>query len=44
MRSWISTLVSLSDDGQTLFVNVGIEKAVPGGAVVHHYLVSLAFS
>jgi hypothetical protein len=34
-RSWISSLISLSDDGQTLYVNVGIEKAVSGGGVVH---------
>jgi len=41
LRSWISTLISLSDDGQTLYVNVGIEKAVPGSAVVDYYLASL---
>lgn len=33
-RSWISSLISLSDDGQTLYVNVGIEKALSGGGVV----------
>ena len=32
IRSWISTLISLSDDGQTLYVNVAIEDAAPGGA------------
>lgn len=41
VRSWISTLISLSDDGQILYVNVGIENAVPGGAVVDYYLASL---
>jgi hypothetical protein len=41
LRSWISALISLSDDGRTLFVNVGIEKAVPNGAIVHYYLASL---
>jgi len=42
VRSWISTLISLSDDGQTLYVNVAIEKAVPGGrGVVHYHLASL---
>jgi hypothetical protein len=42
MRSWISTLISLSDDGQTLYVNVAIEKSVSGGGgVVHYHLASL---
>jgi hypothetical protein len=42
MGAWISTLISLSDDGQTLYVNVAIEKAVPGaGGVVHYHLASL---
>lgn len=44
VRSWISTLISLSDDGQTLWVNVGIERAIPGGAVVHYYLASLTLA
>ena len=35
MPSWISSLISLSDDGQTLYVNVGIERALSGGGVVH---------
>lgn len=34
MRSSISSLISSSDDGQTLYVNVGIEKALSGGGVV----------
>lgn len=38
LRSWVQALISLSDDGQTLYANVGIEKAVPNGAVVHYYL------
>lgn len=41
VRSWIHSLISLSDDGQTLRANVAIEKAVPKGAVVHYYLASL---
>ena len=41
LRSWVAGLVSLSDDGRTLYVKVGIEKAVPTGAVVHYYLASL---
>jgi hypothetical protein len=44
LRSWIKALISLSDDGQTLHVNVGIEKAVPSGAVVHYYLASLGLA
>lgn len=43
-RSWILTLVSLSDDGQTLYVKVGIEKPVSGGGVVQYYLASLALA
>lgn len=35
MRSWISSLIALSDNGQTLYVNVGIEKALSSGGVVH---------
>ena len=42
LRSWISTLVSLSDDGQTLYLKVGIEKPVSGGGVVEYYLASLS--
>jgi hypothetical protein len=41
LRSWISALVSLSDDGRTLYLKIGIEKSVSGGAVVHYYLASL---
>ena len=41
IRSWISTLISLSDDGQTLYVNVAIEEAVPGEGVVHYHLASV---
>ena len=44
LRSWISTLVSLSDGGQILYLKVGIEKSVPGGGVVHYYLASLALT
>ncbi len=41
LRSWILTLVSLSDDGQTLYLKVGIEKPVSGAGVVEYYLASL---
>ena len=40
-RAWISTLVSLSNDGQKLYVNVGIEKSAQSGGVVGYYLASL---
>jgi hypothetical protein len=43
-RSWILTLVSLSDDAQTLYAKVGIEKPVSSGGVVQHYLASLALA
>lgn len=42
LRSWILSLVSLSDDAQTLYLKVGIEKAVSGGGVVEYYLARLA--
>jgi ClpA/ClpB-like protein len=42
LRSWILSLVSLSDDAQTLYLKVGIEKSVSGGGVVEYYLASLA--
>ena len=41
LRLWIQTLISLSDDGKTLHANVGIEKAVPNGAVVYYHLARL---
>jgi hypothetical protein len=41
LRSWIQALISLSDDGQTLYANIAIEKAVPNGTVVHYYLARL---
>jgi len=44
LRSWIRALISLSDDGQTLYANVGVEKVLPDGGVVHHYLASLALA
>jgi len=44
LRSWILTLVSLSDDGQTLHVKVGIEKPVSGSGVVQYYLASLGLA
>jgi len=41
LRSGIQSLIALSDDGQTLYANIGIEKAVPNGPVVHYYLARL---
>ena len=42
-RSWISTLVSLSDDGQTLYLKVGMQP-VSGVGVVDYYLASLGLA
>jgi hypothetical protein len=42
LRSWILTLVSLSDDAETLFLKVGVEKPASGGGVVAYYLASLS--
>jgi hypothetical protein len=37
-RLWIPQLVSLSEDARTLHVNIGVEKIVSGGGIVHYYL------
>jgi hypothetical protein len=31
-------LVSLSEDARTLYINIGVEKIVSGGGIVHYYL------
>lgn len=40
LRSWVLTLVSLSDDGQTLYLKVGIQTR-SGSGTVDYYLASL---
>jgi hypothetical protein len=37
-RLWITELVSLSEDARTLYINIGVEKIVSGGGIVHYYL------
>ena len=37
-RLWIRELVSLSEDAQTVCVNIAVEKIVSGGGIIHHYL------
>ena len=37
-RLWIAELISLSEDAQTLCVNIGVEKIVSGGGIMHYYL------
>jgi hypothetical protein len=37
-RLWITELVSLSENARTLYINVGVEKIVSGGGIVHYYL------
>jgi len=37
-RLWIAELISLSEDAQTLCVNIGVEKTVSGGGIMHYYL------
>ncbi len=45
LRSWVLTLVSLSDDGQTLYLKIGIEKVVSVNlAIVQYYLASLGIA
>jgi hypothetical protein len=34
-------LVSLSDDAQKLYLNIGMESKIPSGCVVYYYLASL---
>lgn len=41
LRAWVSALVFLSDDGQKLYVNVGIEKPSRSSGIVNYYLASL---
>jgi hypothetical protein len=36
LRSWVSTLVSLSDDARTLYLKVGIQTVSVGGIVDYH--------
>jgi len=37
-RLWITELVSLSEDARTLYINIGVEKIVSGGGIIHYYL------
>jgi hypothetical protein len=37
-RLWITELVSLSEDARTIHINIGVEKIVSGGGIVHYYL------
>jgi hypothetical protein len=37
-RLWIPELISLSEDAQTLCVNIGAEKIVSGRGIFHYYL------
>jgi hypothetical protein len=37
-RLWVAELVSLSEDAQTVCVNIGVEKTVSGGVIMHYYL------
>jgi hypothetical protein len=40
-RAWVSALIFLSDDGQKLYVNIGIENRSRSGSFVNYYLASL---
>jgi len=37
-RLWIRELVSLSEDAQTVCVNIAVEKIVSGGGIIRYYL------
>jgi hypothetical protein len=36
-RLWITELVSLLEDARTLYINIGVEKIVSGGRIIHYY-------
>lgn len=38
IRAWITELISLSEDAESVYVNLAVEKAVQDGGVVHHFL------
>jgi hypothetical protein len=40
-RLWITEFVSLPEDARTLYINIGVEKIVSGGGIVHYYLAKL---
>jgi hypothetical protein len=40
-RAWVAALVFLSDDGQNLYLNIGIEKPSRSGSVVNYHLARL---
>jgi hypothetical protein len=40
-RLWIADLISLSEDAQTLRVNIGVETTVSGGGIMQYYLASV---
>jgi hypothetical protein len=44
LRSWVLTLVSLSDDGQTLYLKIGIQTPASGGGVVQYHLASVGIA
>jgi hypothetical protein len=43
-RLSIVELVSVSEDAGTVYVNIGIERVVSGGGIVHYYLASIDLS
>jgi len=43
-RLWIPEILSLSEDAQTLYVNVGVERIVSGGSIVQYYLAKVDLS
>jgi hypothetical protein len=43
-RVWITELVSLSEDAETLYAKVGVEKAVPNGRADDYFFASVRIS
>jgi hypothetical protein len=44
LRIWTTELISLSDDGETLFATVGVEKPFSSGGVVQYFFGSIALT
>jgi hypothetical protein len=41
LRTWVIELISLSDDGRKIYLNIAIEKGTSTGAIVESHLASL---
>jgi len=44
LRAWVAELVSLSDDAQTLYLNIVVEKEAPKRSLIEHHLASFSLA